>query len=38
MVGQVIHMSHEVGDRPRVASSFAELLAMLAEHYEAGGT
>jgi cell wall assembly regulator SMI1 len=38
VVGQVIHVSHEVGDRPRLASSFAELLAMLAEHYEAGGS
>jgi cell wall assembly regulator SMI1 len=34
-VGQVITMSHESGERRRVAGSFAELLRRLAEHYEA---
>ena len=39
IVGQVIRVSSDSGDRPRVASSFAELLAMLADHYdEAGGS
>jgi cell wall assembly regulator SMI1 len=34
VAGQVVHFSHESGERPRLASSFAELLAMLAAHYE----
>lgn len=33
-VGQVIHMRHDSGDRPRVAKSLAELLANLCDHYE----
>jgi len=33
-VGQVIAMSHETGDRPVLAKSFAEFLALLAQRLE----
>jgi cell wall assembly regulator SMI1 len=36
-VGQIILMSHDDGKRPRIAASFAQLLALLAEHYDAVG-
>ncbi len=32
--GQVIHMRHDSGDRPRPAKSLADLLANLCDHYE----
>ena len=32
--GQVIHMRHDSGDRPRLARSLAELLAKLCDHHE----
>lgn len=35
--GQVIHMRHDSGDRPRLAKSLAELLAKLCDHYEQEG-
>lgn len=34
-VGQVVHLKHDSGDRPRVAKSLADLLATLCKHYEA---
>lgn len=35
--GQIIHMRHDSGDRPRLAKSLAELLAKLCDHYEQEG-
>jgi cell wall assembly regulator SMI1 len=36
-MGQVIQMCHDDGKRPRLAASFAQVLAQLAEHYEKVG-
>ncbi len=34
--GQVIGVSHESAERPRLAKSLGEWLAQLCQHYEAG--